>query len=225
MRVPDDGRAEQRGHRVPDGGHIHADHAGVQVGHIGGPGGVHHHQERVVAEVRLELVQRMVPEQAVRRLRADLRQHPAERVGVAVTQLFARRQQDVLRVRPGERQAVYMHPGRVQDADRHVQLHRRRVHKHHGRVPVRVPQHKTAAQVQRAPGQDNVHDHIGAEQLHARRLQSHTGAVQLRPAVRGHTDQEQERDRAERRPYVLGALRRGLTPTRLHGGRPVTAGN
>jgi len=123
MRVSDDGRPEQRGHRVPDGGHIHADHAGIQVGHIRGPGGVHHHQERVVAEVRLELVQRMVPEQAVRWLRSDLRQHPAERVGAVVAQLFTRRQQDVLRVRPRERQAVYVHQRRVQDANRHVQLY------------------------------------------------------------------------------------------------------
>lgn len=94
----------------------------------------------------------MVPEQAVRWLRPDLRQYPAEWVGAAVAQLFARRQQDVLRVRPGERQAVHVHPRRVQDADRYVQLHRRRVHKHHGRVPVRVPQHRATAQVQRVPG-------------------------------------------------------------------------
>lgn len=138
---------------------------------------MHHHQERVIAEMRLELVQRMVPEQAVRRLRADLRQHPAERVGAAVAQLFTRCQQDVLRVRPGECQAVHVHPGRVQDADRHVQLHRRRVHKHHGRVSVRVPQYAAAAQVQRVPGQDHVHGHSGPEQLRARRVQSHTGAL------------------------------------------------
>lgn len=43
MRVPDDGRVEQRGHSVPDSGHIHANHAGVQVRHIGRSGGVHHH--------------------------------------------------------------------------------------------------------------------------------------------------------------------------------------
>lgn len=43
MRVPDDGRAEQRGYRVPDGGHLHADDARVPVGHIGEPGDMHHH--------------------------------------------------------------------------------------------------------------------------------------------------------------------------------------
>lgn len=136
MRVPDDGRAEQRGHRVLDRGHIHADYAGVQVGHIRGPGGVHYHQERVVTKVRLEFVQRVVSEQAVGWLRSDLRQHPAQRVGAAAQQLFTRGEQDVFRVRSGECQAVHVHPGRVQDADGYVQLHRGRVHKHHGRIPV-----------------------------------------------------------------------------------------
>jgi len=87
----------------------------------------------------------MVSEQTVRRLCADLRQHPTQRVRAVVAQLFARGEQNVFRVRPGEREEVHVHPGRVQDADRHVQLHGRRVHKHHGRVPVRIPEHGTAA--------------------------------------------------------------------------------
>lgn len=165
----------------------------------------------------------MVPEQAVRRLCADTRQHPAQRVRAAAAQLFARGQQDVLRVRPGKRQEVHVHPGRVQGADRHVQLHRRRVYQHHGRVPVRVPQHGPAAQVQRAARQDHVHGHRRAEQLRAGRMQPHTGAVQLRQTVRGHTDAEQERDRAERRPDVLGAVRHGSVPSGLRGRRPAAA--
>lgn len=60
--------------------------------------------------MRLELVQRVVPEQTVRRLRADIRQHPAERVRATVPELFAHRQQDVFRVRPGEREEVHVHP-------------------------------------------------------------------------------------------------------------------
>jgi len=180
---------------------------------------MHHHAERVVAKVRLELVQRMVPEQAVRRLRADLREHTAQRVRAAVAQLFARGEQDVFRLRSGEREEVHVYPGRVQDADRHVQLHGRRVHKHHGRVPMRIPEHGAAAQVQPAPGQGGVHVRGGAEQLRAGRVQPHTGAVQLRPAVRGHTDAEQERDRAERRPDVSDAVRRGRVSARPRGRR------
>lgn len=113
MRVPDDRGVEQRGHCVPDRGHIHADHARIPVGHIGEPGNMHHHQECIVTKVRLELVQRMVPEQAFWRMRSDLRQHPAKRIGAAVAQLFTYREQDVLRFRPGERQEVHVHPGRV----------------------------------------------------------------------------------------------------------------
>lgn len=226
LRVPDDGSAQQRSHRVPDRGHIHADYAGIPVRHFGEPSDMHHHQKRVDAEVPMELVQRMVPEQAVRRLRPDQRQHPAERVRATVAQLFARRQQNVLRLRPGERQEVHVHPGRVQDADRHVQLHGRRVHKHHGRVPVRVSQHRGAAQVQRGgpQGQAVVPRDRGAEQLHQGPVQPHTGTVQLRPAVRGHSDQEQERDRVERRPDVPDAVRHGRVPARLHGRRPGACG-
>lgn len=62
-----------------------------------------------------------------------------------------------------------------------------------------------------------MHVHSGAKQLRAGRVQPHPGAVQLRPEVRGHTDQEQERDRVERRPDFLGAVRRGRPPARLHG--------
>lgn len=43
MRVPDDGCAEWRGHRVPDRSHLHADDARISVRHIGEPGHMHHH--------------------------------------------------------------------------------------------------------------------------------------------------------------------------------------
>lgn len=127
----------------------------------------------------------------------------------------------MLRLRPGKRKEVHVHPRRVQDADRHVQLHGRRMHKHYRRVPVRVPQHPKAAQVQRAgaQGQADMPRDRGAQQLHAGRVQSHTGTVQLRPAVCGHTDPEQERDRVERRPDVPDAVRLGCVLAGLHGRR------
>lgn len=73
LRVPDDGCPEQRGNSVLDRSHIHAHYAGVPVRYLGGAGRVYHHQERVVSEVRLELVQRVVPEQTIGRLRSNLR--------------------------------------------------------------------------------------------------------------------------------------------------------
>lgn len=71
LRMPNDGRAQQRSHRISNRGHIHANHAGIPVRHFREPSDMHHNQKRVDAEMPLELVQRMVPEQAVRRLRPD----------------------------------------------------------------------------------------------------------------------------------------------------------
>lgn len=102
----------------------------------------------------------MVPEQTIGGLRSNLREHPAQRVRAAAAQLFTYREQNVFWIRPGKRQKVHVHPGRVQNADRHVQLHRGRVHKYHGRVPVRVPEHGGGHQLQHTPGQDQLHvDH------------------------------------------------------------------
>lgn len=145
--MPDDGGAVQRGARLPDRGRVHADAAGLPVGHFGDARHVHDDACRVPRLVRLGHVRRVVPLQEFGCLRANLRQLAAERLRSAVRQLFTDGQQNVLRHRSGERQEQPLHRRRVPQPHRHLQLHQGHVRQHHRRLRVRLQGSVRASQV------------------------------------------------------------------------------